>query len=221
MNETIDPPKNIYPYRLSDMVACSVTHGLGAALAIAGMVILIIKAANVGGTLMMASALIFGICLILSYLSSTLYHALVRTKAKKIFQIIDHSMIYLLIAGTYTPIVLVTLGGFLGWTIFIVVWLMAIVGIICKSLMLGKYPRASAALYIAMGWLAILFIVPLWHALPFAAIVFLVLGGLCYTIGVVFFSLDRIPHFHSIWHLFVLAGSIFHYFLVLEYVIGY
>jgi hemolysin III len=215
----MDITKNTYPYRLSDMIAGSITHGLGAILAIVGTIILVIKASNIEGSLIMTSALIFGTCLILSYLSSTLYHALVRTKARKVFQIIDHSMIYLLIAGSYTPLVLVALGGTLGWTIFIVIWIMAIVGIICKSLVLGKYPRASAALYIAMGWLAIFFIIPIWHALPFTAIVLLFLGGLCYTIGVIFFSLDHIPHFHSIWHLFVLGGSIFHYFMILQYVI--
>lgn len=216
----MDYSKDSYPYRLSDMIAGAITHGLGAILAIVGTVLLLLKASATKSTITVISAAIFGASLILSYFSSTLYHALTRTKAQKVFHIFDHCLIYLLIAGTYTPLVLITLGGTLGWSIFITVWLLAIVGIVCKSLILGKYPKASASLYIAMGWLLIFFIVPLWHALPLPAIMLLFAGGLCYTVGIVFFAFDRIPHFHSIWHLFVLGGSACHYFMILQYVIG-
>ena len=215
----MDYPKNIYPYRLSDMISGAITHGLGAFLAVAGSVILISKACGTKNTIAMISSVIFCASLFLSYLSSTLYHALARTKAKDIFRIFDHCLIFLLIAGTYTPLVLVTIGGTLGWSIFITVWVLAIIGIVCKSLILGKYPKASAALYLAMGWLLVFFIVPLWHILPFSAITLLFLGGLCYSVGIIFFAHDEIPHFHSIWHLFVLGGGIFHYFLILQYVI--
>lgn len=215
----MDCPKDIYPYRLSDMISGAITHGLGVILAIIGSVVLISKASNTTSTIAIISAVIFCTSLFLSYFSSTLYHALARTKAKNVFRIFDHCLIFLLIAGTYTPMVLVTIGGILGWTIFVLVWILAIIGIVCKSLILGKYPKASAALYLAMGWLLMTFIVPLWHALPLHAMVLLFLGGMCYTVGIIFFAHDEIPHFHSIWHLFVLGGGIFHYFLILQYVI--
>ena len=212
-------PKDIYPYRLSDIISGAITHGLGVFLAITGSIFLITKADQTHSPVIVISAVIFCASLFLSYLSSTLYHALARTKAKDVFRIFDHCLIFLLIAGTYTPMVLVTIGGTLGWTIFIIVWVLAIIGIVCKSLILGKYPKASAALYLAMGWLLVFFIVPLWHILPFQAILLLFLGGLCYSLGIIFFAHDEIPHFHSIWHLFVLGGGIFHYFLILQYVL--
>jgi hemolysin III len=211
--------KNVYPYRLSDMIAGAITHGLGAILACVGTVILVFKAYETKNSIIIISAIIFGVCLILSYASSTLYHALARTRAKTVFHIFDHCLIYLLIAGTYTPLTLAVIGGTLGWAIFITVWILAIIGIVCKSLILGKYPKASAILYLAMGWLIVFFIVPLWHALPAQAIALLFTGGLCYTLGIIFFIFDSRPFFHSIWHLFVLGGSFFHYLLILQYVI--
>jgi hemolysin III len=211
--------KNIYPYRISDMISGAITHGLGVVLAVIGTIALVLKASLIQNTITIISAIIFGVCLILSYSSSTLYHSLTRTKAKKVFHIFDHCLIYFLIAGTYTPLTLVIIKGMLGWTIFISVWILAIIGIVCKSLILGKYPRASMTLYLAMGWLIAFFIVPLWHALPSSAIELLFAGGLCYTLGMIFFIFDSKPYFHSIWHLFVLGGSIFHYFLILQYVI--
>ena len=154
-----------------------------------------------------------------SYSSSTLYHALARTKSRHVFHILDHCMIYLLIAGTYTPLVLITIGGKLGWTIFVTVWILAICGIVYKSLAIDKHNVASAVLYLAMGWLIIFFIVPLWHALPPTAILLLIAGGVSYTVGMIFFAFDDIRYFHSSWHLFVLGGSVFHFFLILQYVI--
>jgi hemolysin III len=216
----MDYPKNIYPYRLSDMISGAVTHGIGALLAIIGTITLFIKAESTGNGTMIASALIFGLSMILSYASSNLYHALARTKARKVFHILDHCLIYLLIAGTYTPLVLVALKGTLGWTVFAMVWILAIYGIVYKSIAIDKHNVASAVLYLAMGWLIVFFIVPLWHALPPAAIILLIAGGVAYTLGILFFAFDDIPYFHSIWHLFVLAGSIFHYVLILQYVIG-
>jgi hemolysin III len=157
--------------------------------------------------------------MLFSYSASTLYHALARTKARHVFHILDHCMIYLLIAGTYTPLVLVTIGGTLGWTIFVIVWILAICGIVYKSLAIDKHNVASAVLYLAMGWLIVFFIVPLWHALPPTAIILLIAGGVFYTVGMIFFAFDHIRYFHSIWHLFVLGGSICHFFLILQYVI--
>jgi len=215
----MDYPKDVYPYRLSDMIGGAITHDIGCLLAIIGTVIMVTKAEGLHSGVIIAGALVFGLSMIFSYTSSTLYHALARTKARHVFHILDHCMIYLLIAGTYTPLVLVTIGGALGWTIFFVVWALAIFGIVYKSIAIDKHNVASAVLYLAMGWLIVFFIVPLWHALPSTAISLLIAGGISYTVGMIFFSFDKIRHFHSIWHLFVLAGSIFHYFLILQYVI--
>jgi hemolysin III len=215
----MDCPKDVYPYRLSDMIAGAITHNIGRWLAIIGTIMLVVKAESTHNTTTIVSVLIFGLSMVFSYSSSTLYHALARTKARHVFHILDHCMIYLLIAGTYTPLVLITIGGKLGWTIFAVVWALAIVGVVYKSIAIDKHAVASAILYLAMGWLIVFFIVPLWHALPSNAIMLLIAGGVAYTVGMIFFSFDHIRYFHSIWHLFVLAGSIFHFFLILQYVI--
>ena len=215
----MDSPKDVYPYRLSDMIAGAITHNIGRLLAVIGTIILFVKAEHVHSTTVTAAVLIFGLSMIFSYSASTLYHALARTKARHVFHILDHCMIYLLIAGTYTPLVLVTIGGKLGWTIFVIVWILAICGIVYKSLAIDKHNVASAVLYLAMGWLIIFFIVPLWHALPQTAILLLIAGGVSYTVGMIFFAFDDIRYFHSIWHLFVLGGSVFHFFLILQYVI--
>lgn len=207
-----------YPYRLSDMVAGAITHGLGVLLAVVGLIVLVLSAIPTHNSKLIVSVVIFGASLILSYLSSTLYHCLVRTKAYQVFRVFDHSLIYLLIAGTYTPIVLNLLSPALGWALFIVVWSLAAIGIVSKSVALGKHPILSVVLYLAMGWLIVFFIVPLWHALPMYALMLLFAGGVCYSTGIAFFANDRIRYFHSIWHIFVLAGSIFHFFLILEYI---
>jgi hemolysin III len=215
----MDCPKDVYPYRLSDMIAGAITHNIGYLLAIAGTLVLLPKAQSTHNVTVIVSALIFCLSMLFSYSASTLYHALARTKARHVFHILDHCMIYLLIAGTYTPLVLVVIGGVLGWTIFTIVWVLAICGIVYKSLAIDKHNVASAVLYLAMGWLIIFFIVPLWHALPTTAILLLIAGGVSYTVGMLFFAFDDIRYFHSIWHLFVLGGSIFHFFLILQYVV--
>jgi hemolysin III len=215
----MDCPKDVYPYRLSDMIAGAITHNIGYLLAVVGTILLLAKAEDTHSTTVTVSALIFGLSMLFSYSASTLYHALARTKARHVFHILDHCMIYLLIAGTYTPLVLVTIGGTLGWTIFVIVWILAICGIVYKSLAIDKHNVASAVLYLAMGWLIVFFIVPLWHALPPTAIILLIAGGVFYTVGMIFFAFDHIRYFHSIWHLFVLGGSICHFFLILQYVI--
>jgi hemolysin III len=201
------------------MIAGAITHNIGYLLAVAGTIVLLNKAGSTHNTTVIVSVLIFGLSMIFSYSASTLYHALARTKARHVFHILDHCMIYLLIAGTYTPLLLVSIGGALGWTLFVLVWLLALCGIVYKSIAIDKHNVASAVLYLAMGWLAIFFIVPLWHALPSAAIVLLIAGGVFYTVGMIFFAFDDIRYFHSIWHLFVLGGSICHFFLILQYVI--
>lgn len=205
----------IYPFRVSDIISCATTHGLATLLAIFGIVILIIKAFAKHDLKIITGIIIFGICLVLSYLFSTLYHSLARTRARKVFQILDHSFIYLLIAGTYSPVILIALKPALAWAVFTLIWLLAISGVILKSVAIGKHPAISAIFYILMGWIALLFIAQLWIALPAAAFFLILSGGIIYTTGVAFFAFNRIKFFHFIWHLFVMAGSISHYFAIL------
>jgi hemolysin III len=157
---------------------------------------------------------------VLVYVCSTLYHSLVRTRARHVFQILDHSAIYLLIAGTYTPFTLVSLRGSLGWFLFGVVWSLAIAGVIFKSFAVDRFAVASAVLYLCMGWFGVLAARPLIHAISWHGMVWLAAGGVAYTLGVLFFALDRLRYFHAVWHVFVLAGSIAHYFAVLLYVVA-
>jgi hemolysin III len=204
-------------HRLGDIIANSVTHGLGAALAIAGAVVLTVNV--VGGTAwQIASCSVFGCTLVLVYLCSTLYHSLVRTRARKVLRIIDHSAIYLLIAGTYTPFALVSLHGPVGWLLFGTVWGLAVLGIVFKSFAIDRFAIASVVVYIGMGWLGVFAMRPLLLALTWHGIFWIVLGGLLYTGGIVFFAFDRLSYFHALWHLFVLGGSTCHYLAVLFYV---
>jgi len=204
-------------HRLGDIIANSVTHGVGAAFALAGAVVLVVAAA--GGTAwQVTSCSIFGCTLVLVYVCSTLYHSLVRTRARHVLRIIDHSAIYLLIAGTYTPFSLVSLRGHFGWLLFAIVWSLAILGIIFKSFAIERFAIASVVVYLGMGWLAVFAMRPLLHALTWHGIFWIALGGLFYTVGIVFYALDRLSYFHAFWHLFVLAGSTCHYFAVLFYV---
>lgn len=205
--------------RLSDTIANSVTHGVGAILAIAGLVVLVVLAATRGTVWHVVSCAIYGSTLVLLYLSSTLYHSLQGRRVKKVFRVFDHSSIYLLIAGTYTPFLLVTLRGGWGWTLFGILWGLTIAGVVFKSLMVDRFPAISTTIYIAMGWLAVFAIKPLVQAISISGMAWIVAGGLAYTLGVVFFALDRKRFFHAIWHLFVLAGSVLHYIAVLRYVL--
>ena len=204
-------------HRLGDIIANSVTHGVGAALALAGAVVLVVTVA--GGTpTQIASCSVFACTLVLVYLCSTLYHSLVRTRARNVMRIIDHSAIYLLIAGTYTPFALVSLHGRWGWLLFATVWSLAVLGIVFKSFAIERFAVASVVVYLGMGWIGVLAIQPLLHALTWHGIFWIGLGGLFYTGGIVFFAFDRLSYFHALWHLFVLAGSTCHYFAVLFYI---
>ncbi len=195
----------------------SITHLIGAAAALAGLVVLVVLAARQGDEWKIISFSIYGGTLFFLYAVSTLYHSW-RGKAKRLFQKLDHIAIYLLIAGTYTPFTLVTLHGAWGWSLFGIIWGLAIVGIIQEAWP-KKGPRAlSMIIYLLMGWLILVALKPLLHALPLAGFVWLVAGGLCYTVGIVFYALDHKRHFHGIWHLFVLAGSASHFVSVLLYV---
>jgi len=156
---------------------------------------------------------------VLVYVCSTLYHSLVLTRARHVFQVLDHSAIYLLIAGTYTPFTLVSLRGRLGWTLFGVVWALAVMGVVFKSVALGRLPAISAMVYLLMGWLIVVALPALQRAVGWHGMAWLVAGGLAYTLGIVFFAMDRRRYFHALWHLFVLAGSVAHYCAVLFYVL--
>lgn len=196
----------------------SITHLVGAALALAGLVVLVVVASLQGEALKIVSFSVYGTTLFLLYGSSTLYHSL-RGRAKMVFRRFDHLSIYLLIAGTYTPFMLLTLRGSLGWMLFSTVWGLAIVGMALEYLP-RKGPRIlPVVIYLGMGWLALVAIQPLGQALPPLGMILLVTGGLFYTLGIIFFVLDeKLRYAHAIWHLFVLAGSASHYFAILCYV---
>lgn len=193
----------------------AVTHGIGLLFSVAGLPVLITLAVLRGNAWHVVACSVFGASLVLLYAASTLYHALSWPKVKRIFMILDHSAIFLLIAGTYTPFTLVNLRGTWGWSIFGVIWGLALLGIFAKALIADRFLILSTLLYIAMGWLVVVAWVPLTQALPAFALKLLVAGGVAYTAGTVFFGMRRLPFHHAIWHLFVLAGSVLHYFAVL------
>ena len=205
------PPK----FTVGEEIANSVTHGVGALLSVAGMVLLIVRAALYGGAIEIVSVIIYGLSLFLLHLSSTLYHALHAPRAKRVFWIFDHAAIYLLIAGSYTPFLLLSLWGKWGLVLMIAIWTMAILGIVFKSLFIGRLRKTSTALYVVMGWLIVIAARQLWLNVPHEGLLFMLIGGLCYTGGVVFYCWKRLKFGHMIWHLFVLAGSAFHYFAIL------
>jgi hemolysin III len=213
---TVQPKQTTY--HLGDILANAITHGIGAALAIVGAVYLIVISTR-GSARLIVSCSVFAATLILVYICSTLYHSLVRTRARHVFHILDHSAIYLLIAGTYTPFCLVSLRSTLGWTIFGVEWGLAVAGIVFKSFAIDRFEVASALVYLAQGWVAVVAVVPLVHALGWHGLMWMGAGGMAYTLGIVFFALDRLRYFHALWHLFVLAGSVAHYFAILFYVV--
>jgi len=209
-------------YTLGEEVAHAITHGLGVVLAIVGLTVMVARAALYGNAWHIVGAAIFGSTLVLMYTASTLYHGIPAAQlpnAKKVLRIVDHSSIYLLIAGTYTPFTLVTLNGAVGWTLFGTVWGLALVGVVFKIFATGRFERLSLAIYLGMGWCIVGAIKPLVRTLDTGGLVLLVAGGLAYTGGVAFYALDHRRFFHAVWHGFVLAGSVLQYFAVLFYVI--
>ncbi len=203
---------------IGEEIANSVTHGIAAVFSVAALAILVVFAAVRGTAWHIVSCAIFGVTLILLYLASTLYHALPVGRAKEVCRILDHASIYLLIAGTYTPFTLVTLRGPWGWSIFGVVWGLAVAGIVFQSLLIGRLPVLSTSVYVLMGWVVVIALRPLIHALPWGGLLWMLAGGLCYTAGVYFYA-SRSKFAHAVWHLFVIAGSLCHFFAVLLYVI--
>lgn len=205
---------------VSEEIVNALTHGVGAVLSIIGFVFLLVAATFYGGPLKIVSVAIYGSTLVSLYVFSTLYHSIQHGRTKNIFQILDHSAIYLLIAGSYTPFTLVSLSGGWGWTLFAIIWSLALIGLCFKLFFTGRYNVISTIVYIAMGWLAIIAIEPIVESIPWLGVSWLLAGGLCYSFGVIFFALDHKVHFtHAAWHLFVLAGSACHFIAIYYYVV--
>jgi len=208
------------PYTLGEEIAHAITHGVGAALSIAGLTLLVALAALRGGDpWRVTSFSIYGATLFLLYLSSTLYHAIPSPRVKHFFKVLDHVSIYLLIAGTYTPFVLVTLRDTIGWIMFGLVWGLAVVGILLKLFAIGRFRKLSLGIYLGMGWICIFVFEDLMQVLLPGGVALLLIGGLSYTFGVIFYVWERLPYNHAIWHLFVLGGSVTHFFAILHYVL--
>ena len=202
-----------------DELASSVTHGIGLGLSIAGFAVLLFLAIVRGGAWQIVSCAVYGVTLVCVYACSTLYHGLPSRRVKHVLRIFDHSAIFLLIAGTYTPFLLVNLRGGWGWSLLGTVWGLAVAGIVLKVWFVDGHPILSTGVYILMGWLALVAVKPLFHAVPAIGLIWLLAGGVMYTVGVAFYAWKRIPYNHVIWHLFVMAGSTCHYFAVIYSVI--
>jgi hemolysin III len=206
-------------YSLGEEIANSISHGVGALLAVVGLVVLTVVAALRGNVWHIVGCSVFGAALVLVYTTSTLYHSVQHPRAKAVFRALDHSAIFILIAGTYTPFALVSLHGPWGWSLFGVIWGLAVLGIILQMGVLGRGTAASVLLYVGMGWVVVIVIKPLLDAVALGGIMLLLIGGVAYTAGTGFYVWRRLPYHHALWHGFVLLGSVSHFFAVLLYVI--
>jgi len=215
MSETLVSPKRTRS--IGDEIANSVSHGIGLLAAVAVTPVLVVAAVQRGGAAHIVGASIFGATMVLVYLTSTLYHALPGNRAKRVFRVLDHGAIFLLIAGTYTPFTLGALRGTWGWTLFGLVWGLALAGVVLKVVGGVRYPKVSTCLYLAMGWLVLIAVKPLLLNVPTSGLLWLLAGGIAYTAGVAFYASKRIRHSHFIWHLFVIAGTACHFVAVLWY----
>ena len=204
---------------VGEEIANSVIHGIGFLMAMVALPILIVSAAP-NGALAVVGAAVFGATVAILYLASTLYHALVHDRTKHVFQILDHGAIYLLIAGTYTPILLGALRGPWGWSLLAIIWALAIGGVVLKSVGGVRHPRLSTALYVAMGWLIVVAVRPMWNSMPGWGLFWLAAGGIAYTAGVLFYANDRLRYGHFVWHLFVLIGTACHFVAVWRFAGG-
>ncbi|HEV2854383.1 MAG TPA: hemolysin III family protein [Thermoanaerobaculia bacterium] len=205
-------------YSVREEIAHSVIHGIGILLSIAGLIALVAVARRTGNASYVLACAVYGVTLILLYVASTLYHCIPSPRAKHTLRVLDHSAIYLLIAGTYTPFTLISLRGPWGWTLFGLVWGMAALGIALKVMAIGRFRWLSMVLYLSMGWLVLVALGPLRLAVSPQGVTLLFLGGVSYTVGTVFYGMRRLPYHHAVWHAFVLAGSVLHFFAVLLYV---
>lgn len=215
MKQQKNKENNYRTLSLGEEIVNSITHGVGTLLSIAALVILVVYASIKGNAWHVVSFSIFGASLVILYLSSTLYHSFTKEKLKNLFVRLDHAAIFLLIAGTYTPFVLTTIRGALGWSMFGIIWALAIAGIVIRSIYLTRFRKLMVGIYLAMGWMFLMAIVPMVRNLPASSTLFLFLGAGCYSVGVIFYAWRKLKYGHGIWHLFVLAGSIMHFFSVL------
>lgn len=206
-------------YSVGEEIANAVAHGLGAAAAIVALTLMIVKAWPTLNGWQIAGIALYGGSLVLLFLCSTLYHSITHSGARAALKRMDHSAIFLLIAGTYTPFMLVTLRGPWGWSLFGVVWGFALVGIILKFRFAGRFNFVSTLIYLGMGWLVMIAIKPLVTALPRAGLAWLVAGGLCYSLGTIFYLREKMRYHHAIWHVFVLGGSVCHWIAVYGWVL--
>ena len=214
--------KALPSYTLGEELTNSISHGIGAGLSVAALVLCIVQAAvNIGtvGAAGVVGAAIYGSTLVILYCMSTLYHAITNKTARKVFRVFDHTSIYLLIAGTYTPITLVTLKGAKGWVLFGIVWGIAVLGIVLNAISIEKFKKFSIVSYIVMGWAVVLGGGDIIEKLKGGALSFLLIGGICYTVGIIFYAMKKYKYMHSVWHFFVLAGSITHFFAIYLYVL--
>lgn len=199
---------------LGEEIANAISHGIGAILAIAGTVLLLVRAVTHGTAIAVVSAALYGSSMILLYTISCIYHALTPPRGKKVFRVLDHCSIFLLILGTYIPIALVGIGGWFGWVIFGVLTACAVLGVTLNAIDLHRFHKLSLVLYLAMGWLAVFTIKPILNAVSTSGVVLLLLGGIFYTLGVIFYKKKELKYMHFIWHLFVITGSAFHFFMI-------
>jgi hemolysin III len=203
------------PRTIEDEFLNALTHGIGVALSLAGLAVLVVLASLHHNPLQIISYSIYGVTLVLLYGISTAYHGVRVPKTKHLLRILDHAAIYLLIAGTYTPFALISLRGAWGWSLLAIIWALAASGVVFKVFFIGRFPRTSVVLYLGMGWLALVAVRQLFMHLPTLGLALVFAGGFCYSMGVLFFAFDHKRFHHAIWHVFVLAGSVCHFFAVL------
>ncbi len=202
---------------LGEEIANSVSHGVGLLAALAATPVLLLSAVRQGGAARVTGAGVFAAAMVLLYFTSTLYHALPKNRAKRVFRVLDHAAIFLMIAGTYTPFTLGVLRGTWGWTLFGLVWGLAFAGIVLSAAGGVRYPKLRTSLYLAMGWLILIAVKPLWLRMPREGLLWLLAGGLAYTVGVAFYAAKRVRYSHFVWHLFVIAGTACHFIAVLRF----
>jgi hemolysin III len=211
--------KTIKHYTLGEEIANAVTHGVGVLLSALALMVMVLASAESGDPWRIISVSVFGVTLIACYLASFLYHAIPHPGAKDTMRLLDHCAIFLLIAGTYTPFLLVSMRGPVGWILFGLVWGVAVAGIAFKVVFSHTYPRLSTAMYVSMGWIVVLALKPALEMIPMEALGLMLVGGLIYTAGVIFYHWERLPFNHAIWHLFVLGGSVAHFLAIFYFVV--
>ncbi len=209
---------NVPSWYEKEELANTITHFSAFLIAIVGLVFLLIRAAEFGTTRTIVACSIYGACVLITFLTSAIYHSSHAPKLRRIFHVLDHMVIYFMIAGTYTPFTLITLRGAWGWSLFGIIWGLAGIGLIFKIFFTGRFNLLSTAIYVMMGWMAIIAIVPIIEALPAGGLFWLILGGALYTLGVIFFLMETVPFAHTVWHMFVIAGALAQFICIYQYV---